>query len=222
MAIEFPMLLPHPLQAASEARVHLSRVCPAINKVPILIDSGIFDQAGLSLAFRDLAVELIPEWKGGFDPVMGALWSSEGRIVIEKCIEPAANPHRSRDYRWISARLLGHWLMHGERLGEYADFPLDTEPTIAPTLCISLSPPVTVFERLAASFALAFLIPEDQLKLQIRHLGLTLSGFRVWPAGRGSLTHLGDIFDVEPWLVEQRINELFARLSSSEKQTIVI
>ena len=65
------------------------------------------------------------------------------------------------------------------------------------------------------SGASSFLIPEDQLNLQISQLGLTLSGFRVWPAGRGSLTHLGDTFDVEPWLVEQRINELFARLSYS-------
>ena len=77
----------------------------------------------------ELHLQLILEYKDfrslfPFADVHGAIWFEEGRIGIEKSLDPATNPNRRGRYHFTLAHEIGHWRLHrqhylkdpGERL----------------------------------------------------------------------------------------------------------
>jgi hypothetical protein len=48
----------------------------------------------------------------GVGDIHGAIWINEGRIAVDRCLDPDANPRKLGRYRFTLAHEVGHWRLH--------------------------------------------------------------------------------------------------------------
>lgn len=78
----------------------------AIVKPPVPVDEIAELHLQLALEYMDLKA-IFP-----FADVHGAIWFEQGKIGIEKTLDPAVNPSRRGRYHFTLAHEIGHWRLH--------------------------------------------------------------------------------------------------------------
>jgi len=73
---------------------------------PIPIDEIIEIHLQLTFDIADLQQVF------GAGDIHGAIWINEGRIAVDKGLDPAANPRKLGRYRFTLAHETGHWRLH--------------------------------------------------------------------------------------------------------------
>jgi len=73
---------------------------------PIPVEAILEGHLGLGLDFDDLPSLL------GIPDVLGAMWFSERRIIVDQSLDAIENPRKEGRYRFTLAHELGHWELH--------------------------------------------------------------------------------------------------------------
>jgi hypothetical protein len=144
------------------------------------------------------------------DPIaiQGALWCHTGvaRLAWDLDRLPPGVP--IADVNSVSTMILAHWLVHAPRMSEYEEASTWADPHNPPSfLCAVDRRPVTVFERQAASFAAAFLLPADDLSITIGN-NRSAQALRAAIADTGMVETIAEVFEVPPWVATYRLRDL--------------
>jgi hypothetical protein len=203
---DLQILNPEPMAAGEEVRAYLNQKAPALASLPPDNVPGILRAFGL-------VIETAP----ADDPVIrqavpiavqGALWCHTGvaRFAWDLDRLPLGVP--IADVNWVSTMILAHWLVHAPRMSEYEEASTWAAPHNPPSfLCAVDRRPVTVFERHAASFAAAFLLPADDLSITIRN-NRSAQALRAAIADTGMVETIAEVFEVPPWVATYRLRDL--------------
>lgn len=120
----------------------------------------------------------------GVGDIHGAIWLKDGRIAVDKSLDPAVNPRKLGRYRFTLAHETGHWRLHRIHYLDNPDQPGLFDHEGKPSI-ICRSSDTQPVEWQANAFAAFLLMPREMV-------------FAAWETWRGDLIPLY-LTDVRAW-----------------------
>lgn len=134
-------------------------------EAPIPIDDIIEKYLKIGIEFDDThRLFGVPRSGIGFDPdILGAIFFSQKRIVIDENLDPDANPAKEGRYRYTAAHEVGHWRLHRGLFGKDPAQTSLLEPNAAPSVVCRTNQAKERIEFQADLYASCVLMPRKMV-----------------------------------------------------------
>lgn len=126
-------------------------------EIPVPLDDLVEMQLGIRYVIEDLRDELsIPD-------VLGAIWFSTGKIVVDSSLDPHLNPSMLGRFNFTLAHEIGHWRLHRQHLRDDPTEAMLFEENAKPAfVCRSSAKPREEWQ--ADTFAGCLLMPRASVR----------------------------------------------------------
>jgi len=126
-------------------------------EIPVPLDDLVEMHLGIRYAIEDLRDELsIPD-------VLGAIWFSTGKIVVDSSLDPHLNPSMLGRFNFTLAHEIGHWRLHRQHLRDDPTEAMLFEENAKPAfVCRSSAKPREEWQ--ADTFAGCLLMPRASVR----------------------------------------------------------
>jgi Zn-dependent peptidase ImmA (M78 family) len=128
-------------------------------KLPVPVADITIYHLALRLGFADLHQTLGIPMLSDRPDILGAIWIDKETVLIDRSLDPKANPAMLGRYRFSIAHEIGHWRLHRSYVAKEANQPSLFEAQSEPTVICRSSQAKEPIEWQADFFSSSLLMP---------------------------------------------------------------